>query len=157
MLHELAMGVPLSEVSKSLASKYRVKTATIYKDWSKRESWVQQVTRLDDPETFIAGLIDLLHWLKKRAALIILQSEHDSARIGAMRVIESIVGRLFDIAKATGKISIAADRIDVSVDHDITILLEQYEDAINRAVNRTFPEDNPREQVDSGKSPVATT
>ena len=119
MLRQIGLGVELSIVVSDFSREYGVTQNAIYKDWEQREKWAGDVAQLEDPEAMVAELIHFLKWLKRRSVLEVLKGDSSSNRIGAIKTAESIASRIFDIARATGKIATVADQVE----HKGTIII----------------------------------
>jgi len=112
MIQDLSIGVPLKEEVEILSQKYKVGTYAIYKDWKRRDKWINEVVNIKDTETTALELISFLNWLKARANRLVLEADNSNAKIGAIRAATEISMRIFEILQSTGLIRKEPEKLE---------------------------------------------
>jgi len=79
------IGFSRSEIVTELSEEFQVTDRTVYRDYEHRDQWQPHVQTLD-PERSLLQILNRYEQIYKRAAFIALQTENDSAKIGAFNI-----------------------------------------------------------------------
>lgn len=154
MIKLRSQGVPLKEIVPDFTRKYQVSSEAIYIDWQKREQWIQQVVRLQDP-SLIDEMLEGLKQVIPRAWFLYTTTQNDSIKIAALKLARDTYTEIIGLLQSLGIVVKMPDKLEVK--EDVSFLLKTYEDAIERASNRNIHKDGIKQQVDSEASPATTT
>lgn len=95
-------GLRCSEWIPTVAMNYGVSESAIWSDWSRRDTWLPQITQLNKASFKISELIIRLERATTKAYGLMLTTANESVRIGAARTVGSLSKTLFDIGSQAG-------------------------------------------------------
>lgn len=101
MLRQHLMGLPLKLIVENLEGKYGTKAKQLYRDWERRNHWIPQVVRLNDPtllHQLVQGVIEVLPALN----LLVQQTENDFVKLGTLKAIADIHFKLLKVMQSIG-------------------------------------------------------
>jgi len=101
MLRKHLMGVPLKLVVENLEEKYGAKAKQLYRDWERRDKWIPQIVRLNDP-TLLHQLIQGVREVLPALNLLVQQTENDSVKLGALKAIKEIYLDVLKVLQSIG-------------------------------------------------------
>ena len=87
MLDTISKGFHLSAVISELSGKYKVKEATLYTDWERREKWMPILMSLEKYAEFTEAIESKLNAVQRAAWSLYSKADNDSAKVGALHVV----------------------------------------------------------------------
>lgn len=133
MMGDHVLGVNKPEIFRSLAIEYGVSYHAIYKDFQRRGKWLVDVLEVRDSRIITLDIVALLHWLKRRGVMEVMQGKTGATRVGAIRTVADIATRIYNILKDSDI------EMEIDVQDDVTQLLEEYKDIYEEETGETYP------------------
>jgi len=90
-------GLDESDIITTIADKYKIKRASVYQDWYRRNRWLRDVSGFKEIENSLWESLYNLKKLSKDAYYLYLKGDNDSARVGALRLVADINFRMAEM------------------------------------------------------------
>ena len=101
MLQQHLMGLPLKLIVGNLEGKYNTRAKQLYRDWERRDKWIPQVVRLNDP-TLLHQLVEGAREVLPTLNLLVRETENDFVKLGALKAIKDTYLDLLKILQSIG-------------------------------------------------------
>ena len=101
MLEEHLLGIPLKDIVEDLQSKYKASPDQLYRDWERRNKWIPQIVRLNDP-TLLHQLVEGAREVLPALNLLAQNGENDFVKLGALKAIKETYLDLLKILQSIG-------------------------------------------------------
>ena len=79
-------GLPMNEIVTDLSKDYNVTESAIYMDWSRRDTWIKEVTEFTDLDSELYESLSHIKKARNKALLLVYSSDNDNAKVGALRL-----------------------------------------------------------------------
>jgi len=152
MLNLMVKGAGTTETVRDIAAKYNRTEGGIWADWTRRETWIPKLIRLDGGTTheILQGVREV--W--RRAWFTHATAEYESTKLGALKLVMEAYTRFIDIAQSAGLLERVPEKIEMikSVDQRLTVTLREYAPII-RELTMGKDDKNTKEPMDPRETP----
>ena len=120
MLRFHSRGLKLSDYIEQLAQKHKCSKRALRADFSRRNKWLPQILLLDDTKGLVNELMLTLHEVRAAAWRVFHESDNDSARVGALKLLGESVFRQIEVMQSLGDLEKVPEKREsvLSVDPD---------------------------------------
>ena len=84
----------------STSKKFKVKKETLYVDWDRRDTWLPKIISLKDSSNVIRLLLIEIDATLKQVDKMILETDNDNCRLGALKLKVSSVFKLIGLYRS---------------------------------------------------------
>ena len=144
MLKLPAQGVKLETIEDDFSREYGVSKKAIYMDWYNRERWTPQIVQLNDPSLINELLVGLKQVISRSRFEATYKDNQQSVKLGTLKLVKETYMDIIRVLQSIGKIETVSEKVDVvgKLDDEIVDLLRQYNEVIERVLNRTLQKDS---------------
>jgi hypothetical protein len=147
------LGVPLKTIIAELSKKYEVPEAILYKDWERRERWLQNIIQLNDPSMEKFCFETLLE-SRARAWQVYSQNIKTDAQDGNARVALNALKVVIDSSKAMLTFLMESGRVrkaPLEIKGQLSGMQFEFDPDVKRLLLESA--DRQRKELESNESP----
>jgi hypothetical protein len=120
MLRFHSRGLKLVDYIEKLMKKHDCSRRALEQDFSRRREWIPKILLLDNSENLVNELMLTLHEARNAAWRVFHESDNDSARVGALKLLNESIFRQIESMQSLGEVQQVTQKIEgvISVNPD---------------------------------------